>query len=288
MTRHLLAMLAVAVLSGSALAQTVRDVPYGEGERNRLDLYLPEGVSAPPLVVFVHGGRWFRNDRTQVALYGRVERLTGAGIAIASIDYTYSTEAPWPAQREDLARAFAFLRENGATYGYDAARIAVWGQSSGAHLALWAAVDPAVAGPEGVDAVVSWYAPSDLFALAADRAADDVPDRPRLDAEPSPEARLIGAPLRENRALADAASPLHALGALAADRALPPALLVHGTADAIVSPRQTERLHAAMQARPGARVTLRRVEGAGHGGEGFDAEVPPAVAFLEAAFEDAD
>ncbi|MEO0763205.1 MAG: prolyl oligopeptidase family serine peptidase, partial [Pseudomonadota bacterium] len=111
---------------------------------------------------------------------------------------------------------------------------------------------------------------------------------PRLDAEPSPEARLIGAPLRENRALADAASPLHALGALAADRALPPALLVHGTADAIVSPRQTERLHAAMQARPGARVTLRRVEGAGHGGEGFDAEVPPAVAFLKAAFEDAD
>ncbi|MEO0764152.1 MAG: hypothetical protein AAFZ09_20500 [Pseudomonadota bacterium] len=47
MTRHLLAMLAVAVLSGSALAQTVRDVPYGEGERNRLDLYLPEDFVLP-------------------------------------------------------------------------------------------------------------------------------------------------------------------------------------------------------------------------------------------------
>ncbi|WP_432345240.1 alpha/beta hydrolase fold domain-containing protein [Shinella yambaruensis] len=39
------------------------DLAYGEGERNRLDLFLPEGAPRG-LVVYVHGGFWLRLDRS--------------------------------------------------------------------------------------------------------------------------------------------------------------------------------------------------------------------------------
>jgi len=263
------------------MADTVRDISYGARERNSLDLVAPEGVADPPLVVFVHGGRWFRNDRTQVELYDRVDALTSAGMAVATIDYTYSIQQAWPAQLEDLRAAFSFLRENADTYGYDADRIAVWGQSSGAHLALWAAYDQAGNPDTALDALVSWYAPSDLFNLAADRQRDDVPDRPLPDGERPPEDILINAVAAEDRQAADAASPLAFLERLDPDMPLPATLLMHGTADAVVSPLQTARLHEHLAGRPGTGpLEVRLVEGAGHGGELFGATVPDVVAFL--------
>lgn len=39
------------------------DLAYGEGERNRLDLFLPEGTPRG-LVVYVHGGFWLRLDKS--------------------------------------------------------------------------------------------------------------------------------------------------------------------------------------------------------------------------------
>ena len=39
------------------------DMAYGPGERNRLDLFLPEGAPRG-LVVYVHGGFWLRLDRS--------------------------------------------------------------------------------------------------------------------------------------------------------------------------------------------------------------------------------
>ena len=50
----------------AVLAETGRarlDLVYGDGERNRFDLFLPE--DAPKgLVVFVHGGYWVRFDKS--------------------------------------------------------------------------------------------------------------------------------------------------------------------------------------------------------------------------------
>ena len=39
------------------------DISYGEGPRNRFDLFLPEG-EPKGLVVFVHGGFWLRLDKS--------------------------------------------------------------------------------------------------------------------------------------------------------------------------------------------------------------------------------
>lgn len=274
-----------ALLASPAASEVLSDIAYGDNARNQLDLYLPDGVKNPPVVVFIHGGRWFRNDKTQIGRHNRIKKVNDAGIAIASINYTFSDEAVWPAQLDDIRTAFDFVRNNGNSYGYDADKIAVWGQSSGAHLALWAAFDLARSEETQLDAVISWYAPTDLFGIIPDRAADDVPDREGMNKEPSPESLLVGAPVLKNKKLADAASPLHFLSTLPADTALPPALLVHGTADFVISPLQTIRLYETMQSHAGSgSVELRLVEGAGHGREPFDAEVAPVVDFLTQTF----
>jgi acetyl esterase/lipase len=79
--------------AGAASAQSVReqrDVVYAtvNGKPLALDLYMPAGVAAPPLVVWVHGGRWMNGDKSDVPM-AFVER----GIATASVDFRQSGEA---------------------------------------------------------------------------------------------------------------------------------------------------------------------------------------------------
>ncbi len=282
----LLSAVLAGVIALPCSAEIKQDIAYGDKPRNQLDLYLPDGVTSPPVVVFIHGGRWFRNDKTQIENLDRVNQILEAGIAIASINYTFSSEAIWPAQLDDLRSAFDFLRSNGDTLGYDAERMAVWGQSSGAHLALWAAFDQAQSPDTALDGLISWYAPSDLYEIIPDRAADTVPDRDGMNDEPSPESLLVGATVPENKALADAASPVDFLESLPGDIALPDALLVHGDRDFVISPLQTERLYDAMQSHEGVgALEMRIVEGGGHGRPGFGAEVPAAIEFLNTVFD---
>lgn len=272
--------IALALAATAPQAQEVlEDLVYGPGERNVLDLFLPEGVETPPLVLYIHGGAWFRGDKDQVEDYDRRVQMNAAGIAVATMNYTWSQQAPWPAQRDDVENAIRFLQTNARTYDLDMSRFAVWGQSSGAHLALWAGVLDARDPSLGVDAVVSWYAPSDLFLLWQDRLDDAVPGGNEAEPDPTPESRLLGADALTNRALADAASPNVQARDLPETADLPPTLLVHGTMDRRVSPLQSQRVVETLTAR-GAAGELILVEGGGHGGDGFDAVVGPSIAHI--------
>ncbi|WP_282602875.1 alpha/beta hydrolase [Paracoccus sp. PARArs4] len=286
MTGKLAAAILAATITGTgavgAMAHEVTEgIRYGDGARNALDLYMPDEVENPPLVMFIHGGRWMRNDRTQVLLHDRAQALNDAGIAVASIDYSYSTDATWPAQSDDVLRAMRFLRDSAGDYGYDADRFAVWGQSSGAHMALWAEVLASRHDDIELDAVVSWYAPSNLPLIAADRQDDGI-DRSGMDMSgTTPEAMLLGVEPAEDRQAGDAASPQVQLAALPADVELPPMLIMHGTQDVIVSPLQSRRLYGSLLARdPASDLTFIEVEGASHGGDLFGETVPLVVEFL--------
>ena len=258
-----------------------KDVKYGEKPRNTLDLYLPENPIGAPVVVFVHGGRWYRNDKSQIKLYDRIEALNNAGFAIASINYTYSSEALWPAQLDDTLSAIDFISEQAGAYGYDGDRIGIWGQSSGAHMILMAlAADAERANPK-VDAAVSWYAPTDLYNIAADRDADNVPGGNERFGEPTPESLLVGAAVPENKTKADKASPVFRFASLSAAVDLPPILLVHGDSDFVISPLQSERLFRTIKSREkSSDIKLRLVSGGKHGGEMFENEVSVVVDFF--------
>ncbi len=259
--------------------EAFRDLAYGPAARNVLDLYLPEGAAHPPLVLFIHGGSWFRGDKEQVFRNARLDAMLAQGLAVAAMNHRYSQEALWPAQRDDVLAALRFLRAG--DYGYDLGRLGVWGQSSGAHLALWAGVLAAQGDVAPVSAIVGWFPPCNLHRLWHDRAADDVPRGNEGELIPTPESRLLGVDAQANKPLADAASPDIAIAALDTSLAFPPTLLVHGDADPAVSPLQSARVRDVLASR-GGEVDLISIAGGGHGGEAFDAAVAPCVSFLAA------
>lgn len=270
------------IFSSSALAQpTVKDVRYGPLARNVLDIYLPEHPNGAPLVVYIHGGRWFRGDKDQIELNGRRQALLKAGYAIASINYTYSTQAPWPSQMNDAIAAIDWLRSHQQRFGFDASRMGLWGQSAGAHIVLMTGLTLSQRPDNPVKAMIAWFAPTALLqadeyfrkSTASDEAAGATD---KVD----PFSLLIGADVQRNPAAANAASPLVVLKTLPRQSRLPPVFLVHGDADPLVSPRQSEDMYKAMSQRTGQRAKLAWVPGGHHGGKEFDAFTAPSVDFL--------
>jgi acetyl esterase/lipase len=233
-----------------------------------LDLYLPAEADRPvPAVIFLHGGGWRMGSRRMLGpAYARVtpdpfEQVAAAGIAVASVDYRLSGEAQWPVQVHDAKAAVRWLRARGPGEGIDPDRIAAWGESAGAHLALLLGLtesDPDLEGevgllgpPTTVAAVAAWYAPSDLGALPGDLGTDPAAPDTR-------EALLLGAALGSVPQLARQASPI---SYVRADRS--PILLLHGRADRLIPCVQSERLHAALET-VGSPVDFDTYPGADH------------------------
>ena len=230
-----------------------------------LDLYLPAEPGPAPVVVFLHGGGWRLGSRHSAgpAFPGPAafEAVAAAGIAVASVDYRLSGEAVWPAQLHDGKAAVRWLRARADELGLDPTRVAAWGESAGGHLAELLALtgddvalegEVGVSGPSSaVDAVVAWYAPSDLGAVATDIGADPLDPGSR-------EAQLLGAPVSTVPDRAAHASPVTYVSSAA-----PPVLLLHGRDDTAVACVQSERLAAALHA-AGTDVDLHTYPGADH------------------------
>lgn len=114
------------------------DRAYGDGPRERYDLY-PASQAQAPLVVYLHGGYWQSGDRT---LYAWVaQALTGAGCRVAIPSYPLAPEASVmeivDAVRRFLARLWHDVEERPCLVGHSAG-----GQLVAAMLATdWAAID---------------------------------------------------------------------------------------------------------------------------------------------------
>ena len=105
-----------------------------------LDLYVPSGSTAAPLVVFVHGGGWKNGDK-RAGGPGHQQAILGAGFAFASVNYRLLEDGPPDVGSADIAIALAFLQNHSTDYGLDTSRIALMGHSAGAHLAALVALD---------------------------------------------------------------------------------------------------------------------------------------------------
>ena len=259
--------------TGALSAQTLRDIEYARfgNESLKLDLYLPEGKGPFPLIIWVHGGGWSSGDKS-LSSNGVQVRQTTRGYALASINYRLSQQAQFPAQIEDCKAAVRWLRAHAAQYDLDPARIAAWGASAGGHLVALMGTSGDVAELEGegnldyssrVQAVVDWFGPTDLLKMSA----DSLPFPCSLldhDSPFSPESRLVGCAIQTCRTRTERANPIKYVSL---DD--PPFLIMHGTDDCLVGPPQSRRLRDALEA-AGTDVSLKFIEGAGHGGSEFD------------------
>ena len=255
-----------AALEGQILAYRGLIYAVIEGYRPlKLDLYLPQGAGPFPLVVQIHGGAFRMGDRAFLspilADADLFHWLPQQGFALASIDYRLSGEARFPAQVVDVAAALRWLRARSGELALNPARVALWGESAGAHLALMAGLTPGHpdwnghAADQPVQAIVDWYGPTDFSQMNAHGHLHGIQDH---DAPDSPESQLVGGPLQERPQAVQQANPCRYVRPDA-----PPVLIQHGTHDRLVPFGQSELLAGALKD-AGADVHFEPVEGADH------------------------
>lgn len=265
----LMSIAACGLQAGAAAAapSVQADVQYATsaaGEPLRLDLYLPDSGAGAPLVVWVHGGGWENGNKSAMPLEPVIER----GFAVASLDFSPASKAPFPGQVHEIKAAIRFLRAEAKQYGYDASRIAIAGASSGAHLAAVVGTSNGRTELEGtlgdhrsessaVHAIVSYFAATNLTTILAQSTPFGLGVR-----EPALK-RLLGALPKDAEPLARLASPVFQV-----DRNDPPLLLFHGDQDPQMPINQSHELDGAYK-QQGLDAELIVVHGAAHGGNAF-------------------
>jgi acetyl esterase/lipase len=236
------------------------------GEDQHLQIFTPAslfppapGVPAPfyPVVVYVPGSAWHRQN-VWMAL-DKARYFVSNGYAFVVVEYRPSEIAPFPAQIDDLMSALRFLGKNAALYSLDADRLALWGDSSGGHTVVSAAVNH----PEIAKCVVDYFGPTDISLMNYYPSAMD------HHGADSPEGFLLGkVNVLENPELAQKTNPLNGISP---SKPLPPIMIMHGSKDNVVPFNQSVRLYEKLRECK-KEVSFYRLEGAGHGIGGFNSD----------------
>ena len=213
---------------------------FGSAPRQRLDVYAPRGGCGQPrpVVVFFYGGSWNSGTRAGYAFVGRA--LAAQGFVTVIPDYRLVPEVHYPAFVEDGAAAVRWVSANAGNYCGDSRSVVLMGHSAGAYIAAMLAVDPRWLGETRsvVRGFVGLAGPYDFapFDVDASRAA-------------------FGQ-------VADSAETQPVTWAGTGD---PPALLLTGTEDTVVRPRNSDALAAKLRA-GGVTVEQRAYPKLGHVG----------------------
>lgn len=270
---------AVATHRGRVFWNAAYSMPIGY-RPVELDLHVPQADTPPPVVLWIHGGAFQEGSRrafppslTGIDLVGE---LLDRGLAVASVDYRLSHEAPFPAALHDLKAALRYLRRFAGDFGIDADRIGLIGESAGGCLVAMLALtgSSGIVGLEGMEgfregrtdvaAVVDWYGVHDFQTMPDDGVLPfleslgvDVGALTDEQKIPPMEAYL-GADPRTAPELVRKASPLEYVSSAA-----PPFLLIHGVDDQAVPYEQSEVLHEKLLA-CGVSSTLLGIPAADH------------------------
>lgn len=220
---------------------------YGEAEKG----------AAKPAILLIHGGGWIGGTPEAFSLLARYFAARG----MVAFNMTYRLARPdGPTIADciaDCRSALRFVRSHAAEFGIDPSRIAVLGDSAGGHLAAALGTLPEFENP------------------GDDRAIPGTPDamllfNPITDMTEGEWIRFAAG----GTALADRKSPLPtAPQDLAKAKSLsplyhirpgiPPSLVMHGTADKVVTAAQSQKFaEAAREA--GSRCDLILLEDTGH------------------------
>ena len=115
------------------LSSSSRDVIYGSGPDETLDLFPVAGHPQAPLLVFIHGGYW-RALHSQDSVF-MAQHLTEQGIAVAAINYSLAPKATLTHIVAQCQRAVTWLLNDATPHGITPRRTVLAGSSAGAHIA---------------------------------------------------------------------------------------------------------------------------------------------------------
>jgi acetyl esterase len=114
-----------------------REATIGDGLTGRM--YIPpDGIRPLPALVYAHGGGWVVGS---VETHDPFCRLLSeaAGVIILSIEFRRAPEHPFPAALDDMLAAYRWAAAHAESFGGDAKRLMLGGDSAGGNLAAVAA-----------------------------------------------------------------------------------------------------------------------------------------------------
>jgi acetyl esterase/lipase len=229
----------LGLLNGMAPKRlSARGIPYGAGPRRTLDVYTPVGGrGGAPVIVFLYGGSWDSGTKEDYRFVGGA--LAAAGFVTVIPDYRLYPEVVFPAFLDDCAAACAWASVHAAEYG-GGERLFLMGHSAGAYNAAMLALDASYLLRAGVNrplaGTVGIAGPYDFLPVGTDEL------RAIFGQPPTPPAT----------------QPINHV-----DGRNAPMLLLAGTADTTVLPRNTQRLTARIRA-AGGPVESRLYKGIDH------------------------
>lgn len=117
-------------------SSVLKDVPYGNHERQKIDIFIPEKVkSETGLILFIHGGGWSEGDKSvheSDAVY-----FCNLGYITATMNYRFvADDTDVFNELDDITSALKTIKIKCAQYGFNAEKLILSGGSAGAHLSL--------------------------------------------------------------------------------------------------------------------------------------------------------
>lgn len=166
------------------------DIRYGEGEKQKLDVFRCGDANAPTLI-WIHGGYWQRGDKSVYSFLATP--FVQKGVNVVLVGYDLCPAVSMTRLTEELREAMAFIWHEAATLGINRDRTTVMGHSAGGHLTeMMMATD--------------W--PARDAALPADMIKAGIPVSPLSYLEPVRLTLALNENLRMDVPEADALSPM--------------------------------------------------------------------------------
>lgn len=214
---------------------------HKDGKDLTLQLFVPQSSrwkdQTFPCIVFVKGSAWMKQN-----VYDnipQVSQFARRGYVVAIVEYRPTPDAVFPAQRNDALNAFNFMKTHAKEYRVDPRNMFVWGDSSGAHTALFTAISVDHDTVPDINGVIAFYPPTNLLVMKDDSTAATTGDAK------SPEGLLMGrVGVTQAPEMAKRISPWFYIDK---ELSLPPIFLAHGTKDRVVPFSQSDILASKLQ-----------------------------------------
>ncbi len=110
----------------------IKDLPYGDLERERLDIY-PSSQPGSKTLIFIHGGYWQMLDKSMFQFIAK--GFHSYGMTTVLINYPLAQEASINEIVFACRKAIQWLYNNASAYSGNPDQIYVVGHSAGGHLA---------------------------------------------------------------------------------------------------------------------------------------------------------
>jgi acetyl esterase/lipase len=121
----------------------VSEIPFrrnAAGRELKARIYRPKAAGPFPVLLDLHGGAWYRKDRTANEPMDRA--VAASGVLVVAIDMTVAGEAPYPAAVQDASYGVRWLKSRAKEWHGEATTLGLLGSSSGGHVAELLAMRP--------------------------------------------------------------------------------------------------------------------------------------------------